>query len=134
LGPIEEKVSGLYYSGDGAKSGLAVKTDVPTDPIFWAGYTGNGDTPWRHQKEGGSGSWSDKTAFYVTGEGKVVCRNIEATGGSFGELEIGATAFAWPQWRQNQTNQVANVWLPGKYKNINGDDCNFFIRSDGIVG
>ena len=93
LGPIEKQVSGLYYSGDGAKSGMAVSPEYQTDPIFWAGYTGNGVTPWGHDDGKDynyetDGSWDEKTNFYVTGEGKVVCKNMEATGGLIGGWEL----------------------------------------------
>lgn len=65
-------------------------TSTPTssDPAFYAGYTGDCETPW------GDGSWSNNTKFYVTNAGKMVAKEadikgiINADSGSIGKCTI----------------------------------------------
>lgn len=71
-----EHSSGQYY-GTGMSS-----TTTGGDPAFWAGYHGNGDTPWDEPH------WQSLTNFYITNDGA-----IKASAGNIAGWEIYSDCF-----------------------------------------
>lgn len=71
---------GLFKKGTTYSTGMAAVGNT-SSVVFWAGCQGG--TPWEK-----GASFEDNTNFYVTEDGKVVCKNIEATGGKIGNLTL----------------------------------------------
>ena len=91
LEDYNERTKLLYSKGtDGVSCGMAAVT-YPSDPVFWAGYTGTGDHPWnRNQGE----VWKDFCDFSILRNGMLRAKNadvegnITATEGYIGKLKI----------------------------------------------
>lgn len=73
----------LYSRTTDAGVGMA-STSFATDPMFYAGYTGKGDTPW----DQGAG-WKNYTNFYVDRNGHMFCNSAEIKG----TLQAGSIIF-----------------------------------------
>lgn len=83
----------LYNRQSSFGTGLS-STPTGDDPAFWAGFTGEGSTPWNDTQ------WFDKTNFYVTNNGHLVAESaditgkITATSGTIGGYSIGQYTLA----------------------------------------
>ena len=84
-------------------------TSFASDPMFYAGYTGYGDTPWDHVGE----SWRNYTNFYVDRTGHMFCNSAVIKG----TLQAGSIIF--PKTAAG-TSQLGDLYM---YTNGSGVTC-----------
>lgn len=69
----------IYYKRNNSTLGVGlaeVNSSNKDQPVFWAGYSGEGDTPWENK----TGLWNEKTAMYISGNGILYAKGAQITG------------------------------------------------------
>lgn len=114
VGPLNSSAKGLYIptkNTDTTASGVTQygvglgTSSGSEDPVFWAGYNGakknlsggnyiyNNDYSAKQPYEA-NGGWQENTNCYITTAGKLVAKNIEATGGKIAGFDIDSTTIS----------------------------------------
>ena len=128
---IEEKR--LYSAKDGEKSGTGMATaNSNTSVAFWAGYDGDGKTPWDAGSVTSGQNWTDETAFYVRNNGYMCSTKGVIGGWTIGKKTLSSSSSKYTVYLACYDNESDESRIFHCTNSANGND-SLSIKRNGEI-